>query len=184
MILISLAIFILLKKFFLQTYSYSVYLLAFSLVFSVFRVARNENFFRILHNSISFLCLGYILFSTPTIPDDLVSDSQTNVLILKYFPFLASCMCLGAFWRPALLAFPLCLIHWQKMVLWHTTGIHISTTDYLTVLEFGLFLICGFITIRLNLTDYLCNILASVISNFSKTNCLSQSKTITTTYSA
>ena len=125
-------------------------------------------FFRILHNSITVLCLGYILFSTPTIPDDLVSDSQTTVLILKYFPLLASCMCLGAFWRPALLVFPLCLLHWQKMILWQTTGIHISTTDYLTILEFGLFSICGFITIRLKLTDYLCNTLAACEIEFFK----------------
>ena len=59
-------------------------------------------------------------------------------------------MCLGSFWRPALLLFPLCLIHWQKVQLWNTTGIHISTTDYLTVLEFGLFLICGFLLINFN----------------------------------
>ncbi|XAT60502.1 hypothetical protein GN278_06525 [Rhodobacteraceae bacterium Araon29] len=144
----TLVTFIFLRDYFLLNNAYLIDAVVVGLLGSYFKLQPSTKFFRFLFYSMVLICLFYILAAYPTLPSDIVNQEGRNWLSFKLYPTLSVFMCLGAFWRPTLLLVPICQIHWQKIQLWNMSGVHLSTTDYLTILEFGLLLVSGFLFVQ------------------------------------
>ena len=87
-------------------------------------------------------CYAVLNYPSYSLPDGL----PTAHAVARYMAFASAVM---ALWRPAFALLPILYTTWRKAVDIESTGIDVSPTDYMPVLEVGWILLVAFLSIRL-----------------------------------
>ncbi len=99
--------------------------------------------FRILLRLISGFFGFYLLITFPTfITADMPSDQAA---LINYGRYIAALMAFGGCFLPSLTIAPLTYVIWYKAVLSEQLGMIISSTDYIPLIEIGVFLVISMI---------------------------------------
>lgn len=114
------------------------------------KVCTQSRCWRLAYYGVVGLFVFYIATSYFSLPlDNLLREhgewAELGVRQGKWYALVFGVL---AFWRVGFAAFPLLYVAWLKNVTAEQVGFPISSTDYLTVLEFGLLLVLGALVAR------------------------------------
>lgn len=146
LIVFSLLIFALLKYFsIVHTDITSIYVLvAILLLANIFSLDLNYQStsvaFRTLTVGLSVISAFYIFTSYPTYIEYISSDYLYHAQYLSYARWLALICAIAALFRPTFIIFPMLFIFQSKHLAYMFTGIPITGTDYLPIIEIGMLL--------------------------------------------
>jgi len=105
--------------------------------------------YNLLLFSTAFISSFYVLAAYPSLPVSQAEEMPASSwLFLQYGAYGVAILGLLSYWRPALATFPLTYILWRKRLLAETFNFKIADTDFLAVLEAGLFLLCSLVVYR------------------------------------
>jgi len=103
----------------------------------------------ILHRTVLAICILYIFAARPSVAVEYdLAISPWGHVVLHYGDEIAIIFGAVGWFRPSLALFPIAYILWRKSLLSSLFGIGISSTDYLAVLEFGVYLIVALLFIE------------------------------------
>jgi len=144
--IISLIFFALLKYFSIaHTDIVSIYILlvilALTSIFSLnFTYQSTSPAFQVLTVGLSAISAFYIFTSYPTYIEYISSNYLYHAQYLSYARWLALISAVAALFRPTFIIFPMLFIFQSKHLAYMFTGIPITGTDYLPVIEIGMLL--------------------------------------------
>jgi len=99
--------------------------------------------FSILLRGCGLIFTFYTATHTLTLPNKVISpDAEFFVTGLRW---LTVCLGILSFWRPAFTILPLLYVTWGKRFFYSVSSIPLTATDYLPILEVGLFLNLGLV---------------------------------------
>lgn len=105
--------------------------------------------FVILHRALMAMSAFYLLAAYPAVGEAYRAEMDpASWLAMQYGAYVMAALAVIGMWRPSIGIFPILFIYWRKSELSELFGFVISITDYLVVLEFGLFLLIGFVLIK------------------------------------
>lgn len=90
---------------------------------------------------IMVLFAGYLFFAYPSVLTDTVG--LKSFAEMNFYRWGGVLFCLMALWRPIWALPALVAVQWQKVVVAEVSGMGISPTDYMPLLEFGFLVVLG-----------------------------------------
>lgn len=88
---------------------------------------------------------AYVISSHTPVPASLIELNTLAALELNYLWIPALVFGVGGLFRPSLGILPLQMLWWHKARVSEFAGVHITAADYVTIVDTGSFLVCGYL---------------------------------------